>query len=31
MKDLCFDAFGISKEKADPKAVRGNRGSLSVD
>ncbi|CAA6659768.1 unnamed protein product [Spirodela intermedia] len=29
MKDLCFDVFGISKEKADPKAVRGNRGSLS--
>ncbi|EOY01988.1 Origin recognition complex protein 6 isoform 2 [Theobroma cacao] len=25
MKDLCHDAFGISKEKKDPKEVKGNR------
>ncbi|KAJ4975289.1 hypothetical protein NE237_000395 [Protea cynaroides] len=25
MKDTCFDVFGISKEKKDPKSVKGNR------
>ncbi|XP_058092223.1 origin of replication complex subunit 6-like isoform X2 [Magnolia sinica] len=24
MKDICFDAFGITKEKKDPKAVKGH-------
>ena len=28
MKDLCFDVFGLSKEKVDPKTVKGNRGKL---
>ncbi|KAJ6887513.1 hypothetical protein NC651_027756 [Populus alba x Populus x berolinensis] len=27
MKDLCFDVFGISKEKKDPREVKGNRGT----
>lgn len=26
MKDLCFDAYGISKEKKDPRDIKGNRG-----
>ncbi|EOY01987.1 hypothetical protein QUC31_013497 [Theobroma cacao] len=30
MKDLCHDAFGISKEKKDPKEVKGNRELLDV-
>ncbi|KAF8399463.1 hypothetical protein HHK36_015328 [Tetracentron sinense] len=30
MKDLCFDVFGISKEKKDPKAVKGNRELLDT-
>ncbi|RWW32953.1 hypothetical protein BHE74_00034588 [Ensete ventricosum] len=25
MGDLCFDVFGISKEKKNPKAVKGHR------
>ncbi|XP_059638291.1 origin of replication complex subunit 6-like [Cornus florida] len=25
MKDLCHDVFGISKEKEDPRDVKGNR------
>ncbi|MCD7471144.1 Origin of replication complex subunit 6 [Datura stramonium] len=25
MNDLCFDVFGTSKEKKDPKTVKGNR------
>lgn len=34
MLDLCFDAFGISREKKDSKEIKGNRGdvhSMSVD
>lgn len=27
MKDLCHDVFGVSKEKKDPKEVKGNRGT----
>ncbi|WOL11711.1 origin of replication complex subunit 6 [Canna indica] len=30
MIDLCFDVFGISKEKKDPKAVKGYRELLDV-
>ncbi|CAK9183757.1 unnamed protein product [Ilex paraguariensis] len=30
MKDLCFDVLGISKEKKDPKEVKGNRDLLDV-
>ncbi|XP_043723799.1 origin of replication complex subunit 6 isoform X1 [Telopea speciosissima] len=30
MKDLCFDVFGISKEKKDPKAVKGSRELLDA-
>ncbi|KAK9119293.1 hypothetical protein Scep_017386 [Stephania cephalantha] len=30
MKDLCFDVFGISKEKKDPKAIKGHRELLNV-
>ncbi|KAK9116749.1 hypothetical protein Sjap_015696 [Stephania japonica] len=30
MKDLCFDVFGISKEKKDPKAIKGHRELLDV-
>ncbi|KAJ4960865.1 hypothetical protein NE237_020775 [Protea cynaroides] len=30
MKDLCFDVFGISKEKKDPKSVKGNRELLDA-
>ncbi|KAJ4793576.1 Origin recognition complex subunit 6 [Rhynchospora pubera] len=30
MKDLCFDVFGITKEKKDPKSVKGNRELLDV-
>ncbi|OMO82459.1 Origin recognition complex, subunit 6 [Corchorus olitorius] len=30
MKDLCHDVFGISKEKKDPKEVKGNRELLDV-
>lgn len=26
MKDLCHDTFGVSKEKKDPREVKGNRG-----
>jgi origin recognition complex subunit 6 len=26
MADLCFDAFGIAKEKKDPTTIKGNRG-----
>lgn len=26
MKDLCFDVFGISSEKKDPRDAKGNRG-----
>lgn len=26
MKDLCFDVYGIEKEKKDPREVKGNRG-----
>jgi origin recognition complex subunit 6 len=27
MADLCFDVFGIAKEKKDPKSIKGNRGT----
>jgi len=27
MTDLCFDVFGIAKEKKDPKSIKGNRGT----
>ncbi|KAJ6801189.1 origin of replication complex subunit 6-like isoform X1 [Iris pallida] len=30
MKDLCYDAFGISKEKKDPKAVKQHRELLDA-
>ncbi|CAO2829601.1 unnamed protein product [Amaranthus hypochondriacus] len=30
MKDLCHDVFGVSKEKKDPKEVKGNRELLDV-
>lgn len=30
MKDLCHDVFGISKEKKDPKDVKGNRELLDT-
>ncbi|KAL6513897.1 Origin of replication complex subunit 6 [Orobanche hederae] len=30
MMDLCFDVFGISKEKKDPKQIKGNRELLDV-
>ncbi|OAY61411.1 origin of replication complex subunit 6 [Manihot esculenta] len=30
MKDLCHDIFGISKEKKDPREVKGNRDLLDV-
>ncbi|CAN0925991.1 Origin of replication complex subunit 6, partial [Linum grandiflorum] len=30
MKDMCFDVFGISKEKTDPKEVKGNRDLLDA-
>ncbi|XP_074561879.1 origin of replication complex subunit 6-like [Curcuma longa] len=30
MRDLCFDVFGISKEKKDPKLVKGNRELLDA-
>uniref|UniRef100_A0A5B7BSF3 Origin of replication complex subunit 6 n=1 Tax=Davidia involucrata TaxID=16924 RepID=A0A5B7BSF3_DAVIN len=30
MKDLCFDVFGISKEKKDPRDVKGNRELLDA-
>jgi hypothetical protein len=28
MKDLCYAVFGISKEKKDPRDVKGNRGNI---
>ncbi|GMN41837.1 hypothetical protein TIFTF001_011053 [Ficus carica] len=30
MKDLCFDVYGIEKEKKDPREVKGNRELLDV-
>ncbi|OVA09021.1 Origin recognition complex [Macleaya cordata] len=30
MNDLCFDVFGISKEKKDPKVVKGHRELLDA-
>jgi len=30
MADLCFDVFGIAKEKKDPKSIKGNRELLDV-
>ncbi|KAG9451277.1 hypothetical protein H6P81_011242 [Aristolochia fimbriata] len=30
MNDLCFDVFGIAKEKKDPKSVKGNRVLLDA-
>ncbi|KAL2559540.1 Origin of replication complex subunit 6 [Forsythia ovata] len=30
MKDLCFDVFGTTKEKKDPKEVKGNRELLNA-
>ncbi|CAK9326043.1 unnamed protein product [Citrullus colocynthis] len=30
MKDLCFDVFGISREKKDPKDAKGNRDLLDA-
>ncbi|KAG9144737.1 hypothetical protein Leryth_024397 [Lithospermum erythrorhizon] len=28
MSDLCFDVFGTSKEKKDPREIKGNRGEI---
>ncbi|KAJ3673362.1 hypothetical protein LUZ60_006736 [Juncus effusus] len=30
MSDLCYDIFGISKEKKDPKSIKGNRDLLDA-
>jgi len=30
MADLCFDVFGIAKEKKDPKSIKGNRGTYML-
>ncbi|OEL35905.1 Origin of replication complex subunit 6 [Dichanthelium oligosanthes] len=30
MADLCFDVFGIAKEKKDPKSIKGNRELFDV-
>ncbi|GAB4829155.1 Origin of replication complex subunit 6 [Ancistrocladus abbreviatus] len=30
MKDLCFDVFGVSKEKKDPREIKGHRELLDV-
>lgn len=30
MKDLCFDVFGISNEKKDPRSVKGHRGTWII-
>nr|GEU60215.1 origin of replication complex subunit 6 [Tanacetum cinerariifolium] len=30
MKDICFDVFGVEKEKKDPKSVKGNRDLLDA-
>ncbi|XP_071717469.1 origin of replication complex subunit 6 [Rutidosis leptorrhynchoides] len=30
MKDLCHDVFGVTKEKKDPKLVKGNRDLLDA-
>ncbi|XP_047330672.1 origin of replication complex subunit 6 [Impatiens glandulifera] len=30
MKELCFDIFGISKDKKDPKEIKGNRDLLDA-
>ncbi|KAM7251068.1 hypothetical protein ACFE04_022951 [Oxalis oulophora] len=30
MNDLCFDVFGVAKEKKDAREVKGNRGLLDV-
>lgn len=30
MRDLCFDVFGTSKEKKDPREVKGNRELLDA-
>jgi hypothetical protein len=30
MTDLCFDVFGIAKEKKDPKSIKGNRGIYTL-
>ncbi|KAK6159959.1 hypothetical protein DH2020_003340 [Rehmannia glutinosa] len=30
MMDLCFDVFGIAKEKKDPKKIKGNRELLDA-
>ncbi|KAL3638523.1 Origin of replication complex subunit 6 [Castilleja foliolosa] len=30
MMDLCFDVLGISKEKKDPKKIKGNRELLDA-
>ncbi|CAN1357276.1 Origin of replication complex subunit 6 [Linum perenne] len=30
MKDICFDVFGVTKEKTDPKEVKCNRDLLDV-
>jgi hypothetical protein len=27
MADLCFDVFGIAKEKKDTNSIKGNRGT----
>ena len=29
MGDLCFDVFGIAKEKKDPTSIKGNRATNS--
>ena len=31
MLDLCFDVFGIAKEKKDARKIQGNRGITSLD
>ncbi|GAB4839993.1 Origin of replication complex subunit 6 [Ancistrocladus abbreviatus] len=30
MKDLCFDVFGVSKDKGDPREIKGHRELLDV-
>ncbi|XP_027098513.1 origin of replication complex subunit 6-like [Coffea arabica] len=30
MRDLCFDEFGVSKEKKDPREIKGNRALLDA-
>lgn len=30
MLDLCFDIFGIAKEKKDARKIKGNRGNAII-